>query len=113
MTNRFLLGVLLAIISVVGYVALAYSGVEQLEAARGIFFFTTPFIAILLGQNIMERIERKTEATLDQTNGALTRKINNAMDEAAHRAVQQAIDAPELPTVNAPKKKGAHPGIGG
>ena len=88
--NKFLLGVILAVASIVGYVALALSGDDRLEAARGVFLFATPFIAILLGASAFERINERTKNIESQTNGHLTKRIQDTADAAAEAAVKRA-----------------------
>lgn len=86
--NKFLLGVVLAIFSMVGYVVLALSGNDNLEAARGVFLFVTPFIAILLGSSAYDKIKNIEK----QTNGHLTKRIEDTADAAAEAAVKRVLE---------------------
>jgi signal-transduction protein with cAMP-binding, CBS, and nucleotidyltransferase domain len=93
MDNKFLMGVVLAIASIFGYVALALSGSDRLEAARGVFLFTTPFIAMLLGASAFEKINAKTDEIKQQTNGHLTKRIEDTADAAAEAAIKRVLEA--------------------
>jgi hypothetical protein len=89
MDNKFLLGVILAIASIAGYVSLALSGIRDLEAARGVFLFATPFIAILLGASAFDKINERTKTIADQTNGHLTKKINDTAEAAVRKVLAE------------------------
>lgn len=93
--GRFWGGVVLAVIGAAAYVILAFSN-NELEAARGVLVFLTPFILALIAAPVVDSfkkdLDRNTATTQQvqrQTNGALTAHI----DKVAEKAVTKTLAA--------------------
>lgn len=81
--NKFVLGVILAIVCIAAYVIMALSSNPDIEAARGVMIFATPFIVALLGGGVVDKltngqdeIKQKVTTVEHQTNGALTARLD-------------------------------------
>lgn len=101
---KTLIGCIILVCGLIGYITLAVLTKGDPDAAniRGSFLFLiAPASALLVGGQIQEVTDR-TRTIEQQTNGALHRKMQEISDDSATRAVQKAIDSPELPSVNAP-----------
>lgn len=88
--NRCLLGALLAVVSIVGYVVLALSGDARLEAARGVFLFAAPFIAMLLSASTSEKLNKSGEIR-QQTHEHLPKRVDDVSAAATEERLKQLL----------------------
>lgn len=84
--NSTLWGGILALSSLVAYVILAAIGSEAASLTNMIGFIS-PFIAVLLIAKQNDKIQESVDEVRKNTNGVLSKKIDDIADAAAQRAL--------------------------
>ena len=103
---KVLLGAVLLTFGLIGYIALAVllKGDPDAATIRGSFLFLiAPASALLVGGQFQE-VRDQADRIEKNTNGVLSKRVQDIADAAAENAVQKAIDSPNLPGVGAPNQ---------
>ena len=86
-------GGILALSALVAYVILEAIGSEA-ASLTSMIGFISPFIAVLLIAKQNDKIQETVDEVRKNTNGALTKKIDDIADAAAQRALSTQEDYP-------------------